>query len=41
LPNPKTQAEALCAKYLDGLDPMFDQAPEKVLEELTEIIKNI
>jgi hypothetical protein len=37
----KTQAEALCAKYLDGLNPMFDREPEKVLEELTTIINNI
>jgi hypothetical protein len=36
-----SKAEALCAKYLDGLNPMFDREPIQVLEELTEIINNI
>jgi hypothetical protein len=37
----KHQAEALCQKWLDGLNPMIDSNPEKVLGELNEIIKTL
>jgi hypothetical protein len=33
---PKSQAEAICQKWLDGLIPLFDQEPEMVLQELVE-----
>jgi hypothetical protein len=38
---PKTVAEALCKKWLDGLNPLFDSDREKVLEELLEILQNL
>jgi hypothetical protein len=36
---PEYQAEALCAKWLDGLTPLFDSKPETVLSELLEVLK--
>ena len=33
---PKSQAEALCQKWLGGLTPLFNQEPEMVLQELVE-----
>jgi len=33
--------EIYCIKWLDGLTPMFDTEPEKVLEELLEILKKL
>jgi hypothetical protein len=30
----------LCHRWLDGLNPLFDREPEKVLQELLEILKN-
>jgi hypothetical protein len=33
---PKSQAEAICQKWLDGLTPLFNQEPEMVLQELVE-----
>lgn len=38
---PKTQAEALCEKWLDSLTPMFETNPEQVLIELLEVLKSI
>jgi len=38
---PKSQAEALCKKWLDGLSPLIDSDPEKVLEELKQILQSI
>lgn len=37
----KSQAEALCQRWLDGLEPLFDREPEKVLQELVEILENL
>jgi len=37
----KSKAEALCQKYLNELNPMFDREPIQVLEELTEIINKL
>jgi len=37
----KNYSQALCQKWLDGLNPMFDSEPEKVLEELNEILENL
>jgi hypothetical protein len=37
--TPKTKSEALCAKWLDGLTPLFDTSPEQVLSKLLEILK--
>jgi hypothetical protein len=39
LPIPKSQAEALCQKWLDSLTPMFDREPETVLTELLELLE--
>jgi hypothetical protein len=36
---PKTKSDALCAKWLDGLTPLFDTQPELVLSELLEVLK--
>lgn len=36
-----TQAEALCHRWLDGLNPLFSKDPEKVLKELLETLKNL
>jgi hypothetical protein len=36
-----SQAQALCQKWLDGLTPLFDREPEKVLTELLEILQKI
>jgi hypothetical protein len=36
-----SQAEALCSRWLDGLRPMFEKEPEKVLTELLEILKKL
>jgi hypothetical protein len=38
---PKTLAEALCSRWLDGLDPLFEREPETVLEELLEVLENL
>jgi hypothetical protein len=38
---PKTQAEALYNKWLDGLEPLFYREPETVVTELLEILKSI
>lgn len=35
----KTIAEALCQKWLDGLNPLIDQEPEQVLSELLEVLE--
>ena len=35
------KAEALCRKWLDGLTPLIDTEPDKVLEELLEILKKL
>lgn len=37
----KSQAEALCQKWLDGLEPLFDREPETVLQELIEVLENL
>ena len=37
----ESQAEALCQKWLDGLEPMFETNPDQVLGELLEILKGI
>jgi len=37
----KSQAEALCHKWLDGLEPLFDREPETVLTELIQILESI
>ena len=34
-------ARDLCYKWLDGLNPLFDSEPEKVLEELLEVLENL
>jgi hypothetical protein len=38
--TPDTLAGSFCHKWLDGLNPMFESEPEKVLEELLEVLKN-
>lgn len=38
---PHFQAEALCSRWLDGLTPLFDSEPEKVLQELVELLENL
>lgn len=38
---PQSQAEALCQKWLDGLNPIFDSNPEMVLTELLEVLENL
>jgi hypothetical protein len=38
---PKSQAEALCQKWLDGLTPLFDTNPVAVLTELNEVLENL
>ena len=35
----KSQAETLCSKWLDGLEPMFNRELETVLSELLEVLK--
>jgi uncharacterized protein YifE (UPF0438 family) len=35
------EAEALCNRWLDGLRPMFEREPEKVLTELLEVLKKL
>lgn len=37
----KSQAEALCQKWLDGLNPLFEREPKTVLQELIEILENL
>lgn len=37
----KSQAEALANRWLDGLEPMINREPEKVLEEVIENLKTI
>jgi hypothetical protein len=37
----KNYAEALCHKWLDGLNPLFAREPETVLQELIQILKNL
>ena len=37
----KSQAEVLCHKWLDGLNPMFESEPELVLTELLEMLENM
>lgn len=39
--TPQTQSEALCQKWLGGLEPLFDQNPTQVLTELLEILQTI
>ena len=39
--QPKYKAEALCARWLDGLEPMFVSEPEAVLTELKEVLEEI
>jgi hypothetical protein len=39
--TPKSQAEVLCQKWLDGLEPLIETNPEQVLNELLEILKTI
>ena len=39
--TPQTQSEALCQKWLDGLNPLFDSNPTQVLTELLEVLQNI
>lgn len=36
-----SQSEALCQKWLDGLNPLFDTDPISVLTELGEILENL
>jgi hypothetical protein len=36
----ESKAEALCARWLDGLEPMFERVPVKVLDELKEALSN-
>jgi len=38
---PKSQAEALCHKWLDGLNPLINSEPETVLTELITILESI
>lgn len=40
-PIPKSQAEALCHRWLDGLEPLFDRESETVLQELINVLKKI
>lgn len=37
----KSQSKQLCQKWLDGLNPLFETEPEKVLTELLEILESI
>ena len=37
----KSQAEVLCHRWLDGLNPLFESEPELVLEVLLEILENL
>jgi len=37
----ESKAEAICQKWLDGLNPLFDREPETVLQELVEILQNL
>jgi hypothetical protein len=39
--TPDSQAEALCSRWLDGLEPMIEREPETVLSELLDILKKI
>jgi len=39
--TPEFLSEFLCQKWLDGLNPMFNSKPEKVLTELNEILENL
>lgn len=39
--HPKTQAEALCQRWLDGLNPLFDREPLTVLQEWEELLLNL
>jgi len=38
---PKSQSEALCKKWLDGLTPLIDSNPIQVLTELNEILTKL
>ena len=38
---PKSQAEALCQKWLGGLKPLFNRESKTVLQELVEILENL
>lgn len=40
-PFPYLKSEALCAKWIDGLNPLIDREPERVLEELLEELNKI
>jgi hypothetical protein len=37
----QNQAEDLCDRWLDGLNPLFDREPEKVLTELNKILSEL
>jgi hypothetical protein len=39
--QPELKAEALCEKWLDGLNPLIESEPEKVLEELKETLTKL
>ncbi len=34
-------AQALCQRWLDGLEPLFDREPETVLQELVKILEDL
>lgn len=40
-PFPNTVSEALCQRWLEGLNPLFDREPEFVLSELREVLENL
>jgi hypothetical protein len=39
--TPKSTAEVLCNRWLDGLDPLFNRQPEMVLQELLNVLENL
>ena len=37
----KTKSDALCAKWLDSLNPLIDTNPEQVLSELVDVLNQL
>jgi hypothetical protein len=38
---PKTKSDALCAKWLDSLNPLIDTNPDQVLSELVDVLNQL
>ena len=38
---PKTKSDALCAKWLDSLNPLIDTNPDQVLSEVVDVLNQL